>query len=272
MSFHPLHLDLQLPSYLNRGDESYTTMPVIPSIFVTQTLMIVSTYVTKVPEKITVTDTYVMRYAHNSYAPTYTTVYYPVLSTVSPRRRNKWVSHGRRVRITSTNGQNFATTPSNYSRSTVKSTTNGQNFVTTTSNYSKSTVKSTTALPLVRSSIPTGSALSVHIRVKYYTLYPVKGYAEIIIEDYSPPVEKNSSLSFTTSSENTVTLPSVQNFTENSSAITLLDVATGASAIFYVSTPYPTEIIILSLSVTSFAILILGERFYLKKLEILNYF
>jgi len=250
MSFHPLHLDLQLPSYLNRGDESYTTMPVIPSIFITQILMIVSTYVTIVPEQITFTDSYVTRYAYNTYAPTYSTVHYPVLSTVSPRRHNKWVSHGRRVRIMSTNRQKF---------------------VTTTSNYSKSTIKSTTALPLARSLISTGSALSVHIRVKYYTLYPVNGYAEIIIEDYSSPAEKNSSLSFTTSSENTVTYPSVQNFTENSTAITLLDVATGASAIFYVSTPYPTEIIILSLSVTSFAILILGKRLYLNNLDFFYY-
>jgi len=240
MSYHPLHLDLQLPSYLHRGDESYTTMPAIPSTFITQTLMIVSTYVTIVPEKITVTDSYVTRYAYNTYAPTYTTVYYPTFSTVSPRRHNKWASHGRRVKITSTSGQRS---------------------VTTTIKYSNSTVKSTTTSPLDRSLMSTGSALSVYIRVKYYTLYPVNGYAEIIIEDYSPSGEKNFSMSSSTLSENTVTYPSVQNFTENYTVTTLLDVATGASAIFYVSTPYPTEIIILSLSVTSFAILILGKRF-----------
>jgi len=240
MSFHPLHWDLQLPSYLNRGDESYITMPVIPSIFITQTLMIVSTYVTIVPEKITVTDSYVTRYAYNTYAPTYSTVHYQAPSTVSPRRHNKWASHGRRIKI---------------------KPTNSQRSVTTIINYSDNTVKSTTTLPLEVNPMFNGSALSVHVRVKYYTLYPVNGYAEIIIEDYLPSGEKNLSLSFTTLSENTVTYPSVQNYTENSTATTLLDVAIGASAIFYVSTPYPTEIVILSLSVTSIAILLLGKRF-----------
>jgi len=128
-------------------------------------------------------------------------------------------------------------------------------------NYTNSTAKSTTSSPLDGIRMSTDSALSVHIRVKYYTLYPVTGYAEIIIEDYPPSVEKKHSLpSSTPLSENTVFYPSVQNYTENYTATTLSDVATGASAIFYVSTPYPTEIIVLSLSVTSFAILILGKK------------
>jgi len=240
MAFHPLHWDLQLPGYLTRGDEIYSTMPVIPSIFITQSLIIVSTYVTIVPEKTTVTDPYITSYAYNTYAPTYSTVYYQAPNTVSPRRHNKWASHGRRVKITSTNSQKS---------------------VTMLINYSNSTVKSTTTSPLDGIRMSTDPAFSVHIRVKYYTLYPVNGYAEIIIEDYPPSGEKKYSLpSSTPLSENTATYLSVQNFTENYTATTLSDVATGASAIFYISTPYPTEFIILSLSVTSFAILILGKK------------
>jgi len=245
MAFHSLHWDLQLPGYLTQGDDIYSTKASIPSVIITQSLIIVSTYVTIVPEKITVTESYVTSYAYNTYAPTYSTVYHQYHSIVSPRRHNKGASHGRRVKIMSTNNQKS---------------------VTMLVNYSNSTVKSTTTSPLDGFRMSTEPAFSVYIRVKYYTLYPVNGYAEIIMEDYPPFDDKRHlTSSLTPSIKNTTSYLSVQNFTHNYTATTLSDVATGASAIFYISTPYPTEIIIISLSVTSFAILILGKNLVIKE-------